>query len=140
MFELESSDETAGRIFEAYTPYDLEAKVTKAIESMEWLSDPDDGAIELAKQYSRRIDKALEAADRDPDNSNLAVAATKALYLGSHLLNTLKELGGTPGSRLLLEQQRVALVDPKLTKEEDQIASFLSDNMVKVAARARTRT
>lgn len=118
--------------------YVLETQVQKSIGEMPWLTEADNGMITLALQYAKRIDNALRIADNLPGDATAQVNATKALYLGPHLVNCLKELGGTPGSRLELEAKRKAIVDPKLTKEEDKIASFLADNLVKVAARARS--
>jgi hypothetical protein len=66
---------------------------------MAWLEDSDGAALDLAREYARRIDEALDAARADPADAKLAEAATKALYLGPHLLNTLKALGGTPDAR-----------------------------------------
>jgi hypothetical protein len=75
----------------------LEAYNT-AIESMHWLTDSDAAAVELGRQYAQRIDEALEFGEGQE--------VTKALYLGPHLLNTLREIGGTPPGRAALNTER----------------------------------
>lgn len=55
------------------------------------IRDVDAGAVTLAKTYARAIDEAVDSGD--------AQTMTKALYLGPHLLNALKELGCTPAGR-----------------------------------------
>jgi hypothetical protein len=47
--------------------------------------------MDLAFTYARRIDAAIA--------TGVGQDVTKALYLGPHLLNTLRELGLTPGAR-----------------------------------------
>jgi hypothetical protein len=66
----------------------------KAVAGMHWLTDQDAATVELARQYAQRIDDALEFAEGQE--------VTKALYLGPHLLHTLRELGGTPQGRATL--------------------------------------
>lgn len=83
----------------SFIPYDLENSVIAAIDQLKeegLVKESDRGTVELAKQYARRIDRAIEIADREPGDKRAAELATKALYLGPHLLNTLKALGGTP--------------------------------------------
>lgn len=65
-----------------------------AVAKMHWLQPSDAAAVELGRQYAQRIDEAIEYGEGQE--------VTKALYLGPHLLNTLRELGGTPGGRASL--------------------------------------
>lgn len=129
---------TQGRAYKA-DEYILQGRTRHAIDEMPWLTEADEGIIALALEYSKRIDNALRAADDHPDNANLQVSATKALYLGPHLVNALKALGGTPGDRLELEQKRLAVQPADEKDQEDAVVSFLRDNQVKVAARVRAR-
>lgn len=97
----------------------LEEAVENAIGQMDWLQATDRAMVELALSYARQIDMAnfvaLDASERlknlDPDmepedakafmdtaNRSLA-AAGKALYLGPHLHNAMRSLGGDPASR-----------------------------------------
>lgn len=82
----------------------LEASVRKSVERMPWLAPSDDAAIELAAIYAARIDEAVDTGDN--------ALATKALYLGPHLLNTLRALGGTPEERKALTSGEGKEVDP----------------------------
>jgi len=136
MGDLSRYEEPAehGEVFEPFEPYDLEAKVAESVKDLEeqgLLRASDKGLIELCRQYARRIDLALKAADTYPDSASLAVAATKALYLGPHLLNALRALGATPGDRMDLQEKRkpktVAGKDGQQQEEEDPIAAFLRD-------------
>lgn len=68
--------------------------VRDAVARMGWLEATDQAAVDLALTYAERIDAALEL-ESGPD-------VTKALYLGPHLLNTLRALGGTPADRKAL--------------------------------------
>lgn len=66
--------------------------VCEAIEAAgEGIQCVDAGAVALAKTYAAAIDEAVDSGD--------AQTMTKALYLGPHLLNALKELGCTPAGR-----------------------------------------
>lgn len=69
----------------------LEQQVQAAIDAMTWLQPSDGGGVALALTYARRIDEALASGEGQE--------VTKALYLGPHLLNTLKSLGGAPFER-----------------------------------------
>ena len=72
-------------------PGPLELQIDAAEKDMDWLTGADKAAVELARVYARRIDEAtLNEHGQD---------VTKALYLGPHLLNTLRALGGTPDER-----------------------------------------
>lgn len=72
----------------------LVASVEAAVAQMTWLGDTDQATVELAMTYARRIDAAIES-EQGPD-------VTKALYLGPHLLNALRALGGAPAERKAL--------------------------------------
>src|SRR5690625_2667578 len=77
----------------------LEEAVTSSVDNASWLAGSDDAAIELAKTYARRIDKGtvgFESGELTSTDYN------KVLYLGPHLLNTLRALGATPEERKLL--------------------------------------
>ena len=119
--------------------YTLEAKTREAIDSMKWLTEADEGIIALALQYAKRIDNSLRVADDNPTDVVAQTGATKALYLGPHLVNALKTLGGSPGDRMDLEAKRKAVTAGETTKEEDPIVSFLNDNLSKVSSRVRAR-
>ena len=131
----------AGEIYddEPFRPYSLEHSVNESVEDIDYIRKSDKAAIELCRQYARRIDLALAASDMDPEDHNLRLATTKALYLGPHLLNALKAIGGTPGDRMDLETKRTPANKragkPEPEKEEDPIASFLSANLAKERAR-----
>ena len=73
---------------------DLTTSVEAAVAEMDWLAPTDQAAVDLALTYAARIDEALATGEGQE--------VTKALYLGPHLLNTLRQLGGTPGDRALL--------------------------------------
>jgi hypothetical protein len=61
---------------------------------MTWLKPTDRAVVDLALVYADRIDRAL-SSESGPN-------VTKALYLGPHLLNALKALGGAPAERKTL--------------------------------------
>ena len=69
--------------------------VNASFEAMPWLRSADGAAMELAREYAARIDEALEFGEGQE--------VTKALYLGPHLLNTMRDLGGTPTGRKALQ-------------------------------------
>jgi hypothetical protein len=73
----------------------LREQLDAAVAAMHWLTDADTATVELARQYAARIDEALEFGEGQE--------VTKALYLGPHLLHTLRELGGTPQGRATLQ-------------------------------------
>ena len=72
----------------------LTVSVEEAIGQMTWLTESDHAARDLALTYARQIDAALAGGD--------SAEATKALYLGPHLLKALEALGGTPPTRKAL--------------------------------------
>lgn len=76
-------------------PQPLVAIVDEAVASMHWLTDADKAAAELARRYASEIDEA--AASGDP-----AYRSKVTVWAGTHLLNTLKALGGTPAERKAL--------------------------------------
>ncbi|AXQ65126.1 terminase small subunit [Gordonia phage Schmidt] len=79
--------------------------VDASLERMDWLKDADDAARALARAYAEQIDAVLDGefqqkcpdcgTEVGPDASQI----TKALYLGPHMLNALRALGGTPEGR-----------------------------------------
>ena len=77
----------------------LTASVETAVAGMVWLKPTDRAAVDLALTYARRIDEALLEGEGQE--------VTKALYLGPHLLNSLRALGGTPGDRKNLVVEEV---------------------------------
>lgn len=87
----------------------LEKAVTSSVEDAQWLAGSDDAAIELAKTYARRIDQGT----REFDSGELtSTDYNKVLYLGPHLLNTLRALGATPEERKSLTEGNDVEVDP----------------------------
>lgn len=116
-----------------------------SVLAMDWLEPSDQGTVELSLSYARQIDLANAAAvaasealrgleDLDPlekapllDACNDAVAASlKANYLGMHLLNAMKSLGGDPQSRALIKDAQ---------KSDDDGAP--SDPLAAMRAKAR---
>lgn len=103
----------------------LEEAVENAIGQMDWLQATDRAMVELALSYARQIDmanalaiagadllKALQDPDRFDEQEGIAqldasvkVAndaigkSMKAHYLGPHLHNAMRSLGGDPASR-----------------------------------------
>lgn len=68
-------------------PASLVEAVDEAIADMDWLTESDHAAAQLAREQA----VAIEDGD------------AKAIgWIGPQLLSTLKELGGTPGSRKAL--------------------------------------
>ena len=84
----------------------LTASVEASVAAMTWLRPSDRAAVDLALTYAARIDEALETGE--------GVEVTKALYLGPHLLNTLRALGGAPAERKALNVE--AAIGGKLAK------------------------
>lgn len=77
----------------------LVESVTDAVSGMKWLKPTDQAAVDLALTYAARIDESLA--------TETGVEVTKALYLGPHLLNTLRALGGTPAERKALMTEEI---------------------------------
>lgn len=73
----------------------LMTSVRRSVKSMPWLDESDQAAVDLALRYAQMIeDRAKNGTDEQ---------ASKALgWLGPHLLNTLKSIGGTPAERRAL--------------------------------------
>jgi hypothetical protein len=84
----------------------LAASVRASVKGMHWLAPTDQAAVDLALAYAARIDEALVDGEGQE--------VTKALYLGPHLLNTLRALGGAPAERKALGVEEV--VGGKLAK------------------------
>lgn len=72
----------------------LEAAVRAAIDSMTWLEASDQGMVALALRYARQIDSAGD------DEAKVTG------WMGPHLVNALKALGGAPGERQGLDVER----------------------------------
>jgi len=68
--------------------------VTAAVDSMHWLGDSDQAMVDLAIRYAKQIE---DAAEQGGD-----VAFKMVGWLGPHLANTLKSLGGAPAERKAL--------------------------------------
>lgn len=77
----------------------LEGAVRASVAGMPWIEDTDQAAVQLALVYAQRIDAVIESGEGQE--------VTKALYLGPHLLHTLRALGGTPAERRELAGGRV---------------------------------
>ena len=110
----------AGDYYEAATTFDssLTSAVEAAVKAMPWITDMDRGAVTLARAYAAQIDRVLtDKMIRETDPQLI----TKALYLGPHLLNTLRELGGTPAGRGVQMTKKEAL-DPV----EEELAGLRS--------------
>ncbi len=76
-----------GTVRKMKPPQGLLEAVTAAVESMTWLGPSDVGLVALAKRYAEEIDNDTTG---------------KALFLGPHLTNTLRALGGAPADRKAL--------------------------------------
>lgn len=75
----------------------LESALRKSTEGASWLEGTDFGVVELAAAYARRIDQGTaEFMSGEIDSTTY----NKVLYLGPHLLNTLKAAGLSPEDRL----------------------------------------
>ena len=68
----------------------LEAAVRDALASMTWLAPSDGAMAALALRYARQIDTAGD------DEAKVTG------WMGPHLVNALKALGGAPGERAAL--------------------------------------
>lgn len=75
--------------FAAFDGPSLLEEVREAIAKMETL-DQDKGLIALAERYAHMITEVAKTGGRE---------AVSVMYLGPHLFNMLKELGGTPMQR-----------------------------------------
>ena len=80
-------------------PESLLDSVNAAVGQMHWLTATDGAAVNLARHYASTIDEVLA--------TGTATDITKALYLGPHLLNALRALGGAPNERRVLVGQEV---------------------------------
>lgn len=68
-----------------------------AFANMPWLTQFDRAQKRIALDYAERIDYATREFYEDELISSTEY--NKSLYLGPHLLNTLRDLGGTPAGR-----------------------------------------
>lgn len=76
------------RIRAVKPPETLHAAVTAALAAMAWLTPADGAMVALALEYARKIDAA-----EDPKTVG---------WVGPHLANALRSLGGAPGDRKAL--------------------------------------
>lgn len=101
-------------------PFGLEASIDEAVKGMHWLKASDMAAVKLAKTYASRIDKGMADFEEGLiDSTDL----NKVLYLGPHILNTLRALGGTPAERKALlegEQAPAGKLDELKRKREQK--------------------
>lgn len=74
----------------------LEAAVESSVSQMPWLTGADEAAVRLARMYASRIDQGAREFESGVISST---DYNKVLYLGPHLLNTLRALGGSPDGR-----------------------------------------
>jgi transposase-like protein len=75
--------------FAAFDGPSLLEEIREAISKMDTL-DQDKGLIALAERYAHMIEEVAKTGGRE---------AVSVMYLGPHLFNMLKELGGTPMQR-----------------------------------------
>lgn len=90
----------------------LSESVEEAVGQMVWLAPTDGATVALARTYAATIDAVLAGGDD--------IAITKALYLGPHLLNALRALGGAPAERKALgveEKTRGKLAQLRAVRE-----------------------
>ncbi|MFI5783509.1 hypothetical protein [Nocardia sp. NPDC051570] len=85
----------------------LPESVAAAVAEMDWLTPADQASVDLALRYAMQIEAGIARGGQD---------ATKALYLGPHLLRALAELGGTPGGRTALGHNNSGRVESTLTR------------------------
>lgn len=69
----------------------LRTAVDATVKANEALSAEDAALVRLARSYADEIDRALKHGEGQE--------RTKALYLGPHLQNTLREMHATPAAR-----------------------------------------
>ena len=73
---------------------DLVDSVDRAVAQMHWLTPADQGLVDVARRYAQQIEDAeVEGGE---------VAWKMVGWLGPHLVNTLKSLGGSPAERQAL--------------------------------------
>ena len=75
--------------FAAFDGRPLLIEVREAISKMN-TEDQDKGLVALAERYAHMIDEVAKTGGRE---------AVSVMYLGPHLFNMLRELGGTPMQR-----------------------------------------
>lgn len=119
-------------------PFDLVEAVQAAAESMDWLSPSDRAMLALAMRYAKTIEEAHLLADRlaDLDVSDVShslfkrIEALEAMadaqkavgWIGPHLANALKSLGGAPAERKALgveEQVRGRLAELRSARKRN---------------------
>lgn len=77
-----------GTVRRMQAPEGVLAAVQSAVAAMTWLTPSDAGLVALAVEYARKIDAA-------EDEKVVG-------WMGPHLANTLRALGGSPGDRQAL--------------------------------------
>lgn len=75
--------------FAAFDGPSLLEEIREAISKMDTM-DQDKGLIALAERYAHMIEEVAKAGGKE---------AVSVMYLGPHLFNMLRELGGTPMQR-----------------------------------------
>lgn len=75
---------------------DLVRSVQDAVEQMSWLTPADQANVDLALRYAHQIEDAAASGDEQ-------LASKMIGWLGPHLHNTLKSLGGAPAERKALD-------------------------------------
>lgn len=100
-------------------------QVSASIAAASELSDPKFAAIcELARTYAKQIEAGVLEGGQD---------ATKALYLGPHLLKTLGEMGLSPNPAVKNPVGRPSKVDGAAGSEEEK------DDLARARERHRRR-
>lgn len=92
----------------------IEASLREAVAAASWLEASDGALVELGAMYARRLDHAWnEFASGALDGPEL----TKTLYIGPHLLGTLKSLGLSPEDRQKIMASKPAVKEVDLVDD-----------------------
>lgn len=84
----------------AKRPTRMSTAVGRAIDSMHWLTEADEAAVNQCRLYAKLIDEA--AATGSPEEVRKVAG-----WMGPHLTGLLKQLGGTPEGRKALAVEEV---------------------------------
>ena len=76
---------------------DLVRSLNRAVAEMRWLTPTDQALVDLARRYAWQIEEAVGT----PDEGKMVG------WVGPHLVNALKALGGTPAERAALGVDQV---------------------------------
>ena len=76
-------------------PGAMTTAVSGALDAMPWLTPADQALVGLAMLYAEQIDAAIAESPE--------AGRKHAGWVGSHLTNVLRSLGGAPGDRKALE-------------------------------------